>query len=110
MKEHEVKQELKKGDGLAWEQDGITYLDGRIYIPNNRKIKEQILQENHDPVDVGHPGQKRIMELVKRNYWWPGLKEDIKKYVQKCFKCQQNKVQHQKKSGELYLLDILQGL
>jgi len=35
-----VKQELKKEDGLAWEQDGITYLNGRIYIPNNRKIKE----------------------------------------------------------------------
>ena len=40
MKEHEVEQELKKGNSLAWEQDGITYLDGQIYIPNNKKIKE----------------------------------------------------------------------
>jgi len=56
-KEHEVEQELKKEDGLAWEQNGITYIDGQIYIPNNRKIKEQILQENHDLADVGHPGQ-----------------------------------------------------
>ena len=43
MKEYKVEQELKKEDGLAWKQDGITYLDGRIYIPNNRKIKKQIL-------------------------------------------------------------------
>ena len=43
MKEHEVKQELKKGDGLAWEQNGITYMDRWIYIPNNRKLKKQIL-------------------------------------------------------------------
>ena len=50
-----------------------------------------------------------MIELVKQNYWWPGLKEDIKKYVQGCFKCQQNKVQHQKKHGELHLLKILQG-
>ena len=42
-KKHEVEQELKKGDGLAWEQNGITYMDGWIYILNNRKIKEQIL-------------------------------------------------------------------
>jgi len=49
------------------------------------------------------------MKLVKRNYWWPGLKEDIKRYIQEYFKCQQNKVQHQKKLGELHLLDILQG-
>ena len=55
-KEHEVEQELMKEDGLAWEQNGITYIDGQIYIPNNRKIKEQILQENYDLADVDHPG------------------------------------------------------
>ena len=37
------------------------------------------------------------------------IKEDIKKYVQGCFKCQQNKVQHQRKSGELHPLNIPQG-
>ena len=50
-----------------------------------------------------------MLKLIKRTYWWPGLKEDVKKYVQGCFKCQQNKVQHQKKAGELHLLDIPQG-
>ena len=109
-KEHKVEQELKKGDGLAWEQDGIICWDEQIYILNNKKIKEQILQENHNPADVDHLGQQRMMKLVKRNYWWPGLKEDIKKYVQGCFKYQQNKVQHQKKLEELHLLDISQGL
>jgi len=50
------------------------------------------------------------MELLKQNYWWPGLKENIKKYMQGCIKCQQNKVQHQKKSGKLHPLGIPQGL
>ena len=50
------------------------------------------------------------MKLVKQNYWWLGLKKDIKKYVQECFKCQQNKVQHQRKHGELHPLEIPQGL
>jgi len=39
----------------------------------------------------------------------PELKEDIKKYIQGYFKCQQNKVQHQRKTGELYPLEIPQG-
>jgi len=39
-REHEVEQELKKEGDQAWEQNGITYIDGQIYIPNNRKIKE----------------------------------------------------------------------
>ena len=50
-----------------------------------------------------------MLELIKRIYWWPGLKEDVKKYVQGCFKCQQNKVQHQRKVGELHPLEILKG-
>ena len=69
-------------------------MEGRMYVPNSKKLKEKILQENHNSVDMGHLGQQRILELIKQNYWWPGLKEDIKKYVQGCFKCQQNKVQY----------------
>jgi len=84
-------------------------MEGRIYVPNNRKIKEEILKKNHDLADMGHPGQHRMLKVIKRTYWWPGLKEDIKKYIQECFKCQQNKVQHQKKAGELHLLEIPKG-
>ena len=108
-REKEVVQALKKEDGLTWEEDGVIYMEERIYVPNNNKIKEEILKENHDLVDVGHPGQHMMLELIKRTYWWPGLKEDIKKYVQGCFKCQQNKVQHQRKAGELHPLEIPKG-
>ena len=45
-----------------------------------------------------------MMELIKWNYWWPVIKTDVKKYVQGCFKCQQNKVQYIKKVGELHSL------
>jgi len=48
-----------------------------------------------------------MLELLKRTYWWPGLKENIKKYMQGCLKCQQNKVQHQQKARELHPLEIL---
>ena len=67
-REKEVVQALKKEDGLTWEEDGVVYMEGRIYVPNNKKIKEEILKENHDSVDVGHPGQHRMLELIKRTY------------------------------------------
>ena len=47
-----------------------------------------------------------MIELIKRNYQWPEIKKDIKKYVQKYMKCQQNKIQYQKKTGELHPLEI----
>jgi len=65
IREQEVVQVLKKKDGLTWEEDGIIYMKERIYIPNNKKIKEQILKENYDLVDVGHSGQQWMIELIK---------------------------------------------
>ena len=109
-REKEVTQAIKKEDGLTWEEDGVVYMEGRVYIPNNKDLKEEILREHHDPADVGHPRQHRMQELIKRINWWLGLKEDVKKYIQECVKCQQNKVQHQRKAGELHPLEIPEGL
>ena len=96
IREKEVVQALEKNNGLTWEEDGVAYIEGWdiVYVPNSKELREEILREHHDPVNIGYPGQHRIMELLKRTYWWPGLKEDVKRYVQGCFKCQQNKVQH----------------
>jgi len=43
IKEYEVVQELKKENSLAWEENVIIYMDRQIYIPNNKKLQEQIL-------------------------------------------------------------------
>ena len=79
-REKEVVQALKKEDSLTWEEDGVVYMKGRIYVLNN-KIKEEILKENHNLADVEHLEQYRMLELIKRTYWWPGLMEDVKKYI-----------------------------
>ena len=46
----------------------MVYIEERIYVPNNWKIQEQILQENHKSADVEYSGQKRILKLVKAKY------------------------------------------
>ena len=56
-KKQEVIKELEKEDGQSWEKDGIVYVDRRIYVLNNQKLKERILQENYKLADIGHPGQ-----------------------------------------------------
>jgi len=89
MKEQKVRKKLEKKDRQAYR---IVYVDRRIYVPNSQKVRENILQENYELVDIGHPGQQQMIDLIKRNYWWPGIKNDVKKYVQECFKYQQNKV------------------
>jgi len=68
MREQEVIKKLAKKDSQAWKDNSIVYVKRRIYIPNNKKFQEQILQENHDPVDIRHLGQQRMIKLIKRNY------------------------------------------
>ena len=65
IREQEVQQLLKKKDESTWEQDEIVYIKEKIYIPNNKKLKKQILWENHNNTDIGYPGQQIMMELVK---------------------------------------------
>ena len=45
-REKEIIQALEKNDGLAWEEDGMAYMEGRIYVSNNKKLREEILREN----------------------------------------------------------------
>ena len=48
--------------------------------------------------------------MIKRNFLWPGIRNDIKKYIQEYIKCQQNKVQHMKKAEELHPLETSERL
>ena len=91
-REQEVQKELDKDNRQAWKDNRIVYMEGKIYILNNQKIQEQILQEYHELADIGYLGQQRMFKLIKRNYWWLGIRSNIKKYIQGYTKYQQNKV------------------
>ena len=54
-KKYEVQKELEKDDGQVWKDDRIVYVKERIYIPDNRKIQEQVLQENYNLADIRYP-------------------------------------------------------
>ena len=47
-REQEVIQALENKDRLSWEQDRIIYIEGRIYIPNNKKIMTQKMWDIQD--------------------------------------------------------------
>jgi len=42
-----------------------------------------------------------MMELVTRNYWWPGVTKEIGKYVDGCNACQRYKNQSEAPAGKL---------
>ena len=46
------------------------------------------------------------MELVTRNYWWPGVIRDVRKYVEGCDLCQRMKNRMEELAGKLKLSEV----
>jgi len=76
-REQEVTKQLEKKGGQSWEENEIVYIDSKIYVLRNRQLRDEILSDNHNSPDVRHLGQHRIIELIKRNYWWPGIHNNV---------------------------------
>ncbi|KAF8760957.1 hypothetical protein RHS01_00083 [Rhizoctonia solani] len=76
-----------------WEEDLLWY-QGKLVVPDSETLKEQLLREFHDSPLAGHPGQQRTLELLSRNYWWPGMKSSAKEWVECCPTCQANQQAH----------------
>ena len=49
------------------------------------------------------------MELIARNYWWPGMTQFIIEYIKDCDKCQQYKNHPELPVGKLKPLEIPNG-
>ena len=56
-----------------------------------RAITTQILQMAHD--ELGHNGTHRTYTLLKRLYYWKGLKPSVEKHIKMCYQCQRRKKQ-----------------
>ena len=59
----------------------------RIYIRNENE-REQILKTVHDN---GHFGVFKCMEEIRKRFWWPGWKRQVKHIVSTCPRCEQYK-------------------
>jgi hypothetical protein len=104
----DVRKERTKGwiDRLEENDNGIKTRFGRMWIPRFCKVKELLLNEAHKSRYSIHPGATKMYQDLRHHYWWPGMKRDVAKYVEKCLTCAQVKVEHQKPCGKLQPLEI----
>ena len=47
-----------------------------------------------------------MVELVTRNYWWPGITRDVGRYIEGCDLCQQIKNRTEEVAGKLKLGEV----
>src|ERR1700722_8760481 len=91
-----------------WSLDGAGQLryDGCIWVSDVNDLRLRILLNNHDHPVSGHFGQNKTLELVRRDYTWPGIRMFIKDYCKSCTTCARSKVPHHQPYGFLRQLPI----
>jgi len=85
-----------------WRQeDGLMLKEGKVYVTKDEKLRAEVIRLHHDMPVGGHGGQWKIAELVTRNFWWPGVTREVKRYVKGYDACQRNKNRIQPPAGKL---------
>ena len=76
---------IKVVRGEEWQLEGDLVLkEKKIYMPKNKELRAEIIWLHHDTLVAGHRGRWKTTELVMRNYWWPGVTRDVRRYVDSC--------------------------
>lgn len=88
----EVKSQFHLQNGI------LRYKQKRLYVPKGG-IRYSLLRECHDGPLAGHGGAKRTATLLKKEYFWPKLREEVEEYVKTCTTCQQNRSEYKNKRG-----------
>jgi hypothetical protein len=85
--DEELRQLKLDGNVPLVEKDGIWFcVDGdkrRLYMP--KELRDQMWTELHDK--MGHLGQAKCRELLSSRFFWPKLRDDVKRWAKRCSVC-----------------------
>src|SRR6202041_226499 len=76
------------------DSEGFLVRHELVYVPPS--LQEEIMNIHHDTPLAGHPGRSRTQENITRQYWWPDITSNVKRYVEGCASCRQVNPIHQK--------------
>ncbi|MCP4242184.1 MAG: hypothetical protein GY772_16640, partial [bacterium] len=64
---------------------------GRFEVPGRGLMplgfRERILLEYHNGALGGHQGRERTMDMLERDFWWPGMYSDVRTWCKRCEVC-----------------------
>jgi hypothetical protein len=72
--------------------DKVVAMDRRMYMPDDKALKEKVLREAHKSRFVVHLRSTKMHKDLNELYWWPNMKKKITEFMAKCGVCQQVKV------------------
>ena len=91
----------KKFTDFNLDNEGVLWINERLYVTSVDNLREEILEEAHYTAYSVHPGSTKMYYNIKDIYWWDKIKKDVAEFISKYLTCQQVKAEHQNPSGKL---------
>ena len=97
--EYKLFQESK---ALLWTKNIAE--DEVLCIPRDRELIHEIISQAHET--LGHFGDQKTTDYVRRWFWWPGIMKDVRSFCRTCEPCQRAKGSNKSPKGKLHPLPI----
>ena len=82
-------------------QNGLILFKNRIYLNLQCSLKHKLLSLTRDSPLGGHFGYLKTLQRAMRDWYWQGMKQDIKEHIKQCDICQRIKNETVKLAGLL---------
>ena len=73
----------------------------RIVVPDNKEIRDRVVQELHSIPYSAHRGIQRTIGKVRKSFFWKGMSGNVREFVENCPVCQMEKSDHTLSKGKL---------
>ena len=80
------KQGFKWVDGVLMKLIKDDFVESRKLVVLPAKFRQKVLTQAHEK--CGHFSRKKVAELIRSSFIWPGMTADIVKHCKSCAKCQ----------------------
>ena len=86
-----IKKQLVLKQGVLYRRTTQVNRRTRFHLVLPPSFRTKAIEGCHD--QVGHLGQDRVLELLRDQFYWPGMHTDVTSYINSCPRCLRRKSQ-----------------
>jgi hypothetical protein len=72
--------------------NNLLIYKNRLMVPNENELRTRLYDEFHRPPHRAYFGRRKMRKIICQQYFWPGMKSYINRYIGNCpkYKCSKN--------------------